>query len=280
MSENQEQSSQATDQSQQQAASEPPAFVVPDAYKDRGWVEKVKSPDDLWKTLDNAQSLLGKRPAGIPAADAPDTEWEAFYKAARPESAEKYVFSDVEGVPEGMDLAPYKATAQKLMFEAGLTQRQADAVWKQYVTTEVGAVARTQGELDERFETTATKVLGDKRSAYETAAQEAIKTYVSEELRTSFVNNPEGMVAIIELANNQRADYEAKIAALHAEYGAEGKLPDGGTRVPAPDISETVSKLAKLRLSPEAQDFTKSGHAKVMDEIKALQAVVARHYNK
>jgi hypothetical protein len=273
-----EQSSPATDQTPPpaQQPSEPPAFVVPDAYKDRGWVEKVKSPDDLWKTLDNAQSLLGKRPAGIPANDAPDAEWEAFYKVARPESADKYTLGDIEGVPEGLDLAPYKATAQKLMFEAGLTQRQADAMWKQYAATEIGAVKASQEALDKRFDEVAAKVLGDKLTTAQTVAQDAIKTYVSEELRTSFANNPDGMVAMIELANG----YEAKLAAVRAEYGAEGKLPDGGTQVAAPDISETVAKLSKLRLSAEAQDFTKPGHKKAMDEIAELQAVVARHYNK
>lgn len=279
MSDQAEPLSQATDQSpppappaSAAASDAAPAFTIPDAYKDRGWVEKVKSADDLFKAYDNAVGLLGKRPAGIPANDAPDADWEAFYKAARPESPDKYTLSEIEGMSADVDLAPYK----KLMYDAGLTPKQADAMWKEYVKLEQGAVARTQEALDKRFDEVAAKVLGERREAASTVAQEAIKTYVSEELRTSFVNNPDGMVAMIELANG----YEAKLAQVRAEYGAEGRLPDGGQRVAAPDISETVSKLAKLRLSPEAQDFTKPGHAKAMEEIKALQAVVAKHYNK
>lgn len=257
-------------------SSEPPAFSVPDAYKDRAWVQKVKSVDDLWKTVEANQKLIGSRPAGIPANDAPQEEWDKFYQAARPESPDKYALGDIEGLPEGLDLAPYKADAQKLMYEAGLTQRQADALWKQYVGLEVGAVAKSQADLDKRFDEVAAKVLGDKKDAAFTVAQDAIKTYVSEELRTSFANNPDGMIALIELANG----YEAKLAEIRAEYGVEGKLPDGGTQAAPVDIGETVAKLSKLRLSPEAQDFTKPGHKKAMDEIAALQAVVARHYNK
>lgn len=270
-----EQQSQVTDQQ----PSQPPEFVVPDAYKGKGWVDKVKSPDDLWKTLDNAQSLLGKRPAGIPANDAPDAEWEAFYKVARPESADKYTFSDIEGIPEGMDLTPYKADAQKLMFEAGLTQRQADAMWKQYVGLEMGAVAKSQEGLDKRYDETITKAFGEKREASEKIAQDLINSYVPEELRSNVLkmtDNPEAMVGMIALANGLHAEMQK----IKAEYGAEGKLPDGGTPPAAADISETVAKLSKLRLSPEAQDFTKPGHKKAMDEIAALQAVVARHYNK
>lgn len=279
MTEPQEQPSQATNP----PVSEAPAFVVPDAYKDRGWVEKVKSPDDLWKTLDNAQSLLGKRPAGIPANDAPQEEWDKFYQAARPESAEKYTLGDIEGLPEGVDLAPYKASAQKLMFEAGLTQRQADAMWKQYVALEVGAATSKQQESeadrDKRYDETVTKVFGDKKEQSEKIALDLINQYVPDELKDNvkaLKDSPEAMVGMIALANQLHAEMEK----IKAEYGAEGKLPDGGTKVAAEDISETVAKLSKLRLSPEAQDFTKAGHAKVMNEIAELQAVVARHYNK
>lgn len=264
----------------QPAPSASEAFAIPDAYKDRGWVEKVKSPDDLWKALDNAQSLIGKRPAGIPANDAPDAEWEAFYKVARPESPDKYTLADIEGLPEGVDLTPYKADAQKLMFEAGLTQRQADALWKQYVGLELNAVTKSQDglkeNLDKRFDETLAKVFPDKADVAQKVAQDAINELVREDLRSSFVDNPEGMVAIIELANG----YEAKLAKLRAEYGAEGTLPDGGQQVAAVEINDVVQKQAKLRMSAAAQDFTHADHKKTMDEIKALEAVVARHYNR
>ena len=274
-----EQTSQAT----APASSPPsePAFVVPDAYKGKGWVEKVKSPDDLWKTLDNAQSLLGKRPAGIPANDAPDAEWQAFYKAARPESADKYTLSDIDGI-DATEIAAVKKNAQAMMYEAGLTPKQADALWKQYLSDKIKDAEAKEAELDKRFDEIAAKVLGDKLTAAQPVAQEAIKTYVSEELRTSFVQNPEGMVAMIQLSNGYEgklAEKNAEIDKIKAEYGVEGKLPSGEATL-ATNINDTVTKLAQLRLSPEARDFTKPGHAKVMAEITELQGIVARHYNK
>ena len=233
----------------------------------------------MWKTLDNAQSLLGKRPAGIPANDAPDEEWQKFYQAARPESADKYSFSDIDGFPEGTDLEPVKAAAQKMMFEAGLTQKQADKLWKEYAGLEVGAIKASTESLDKQYDETLVKAFGDKREAVEKIAQAGIAENVPQELLGSvnaLANNPEAMVGVIALVNS----YEEKIAKVRAEYGAEGKLPNGGDRPAAEDISDTVTKLSKLRLSPEAQDFTKPGHKKAMDEIAALQAKVASHYNK
>jgi hypothetical protein len=257
--------------------------VIPDAYKDRGWVEKVKSPDDLWKTLDNAQSLLGRRPAGIPAADAPDEEWQKFYQAARPESPDKYTLGDIEGLPEGTNLAPYKEQAQKLMYDVGLTQKQADLLWKQYIGAEMGAVAKSQEGLDKLYSETLDKTFGDKKADAEAKAQEIIAKYVPEALRgnvQALVNAPEAMVGVIALANEMQSKHDAEIAAIKAEYGVEGKLPDGGDKPQSASIDETVAELSKLRLSPEAQDFTKAGHKKAMDRIAELQAVVARHYNK
>jgi len=269
-----------TDQQEQQSPatnpSAPPAFEIPEAYRDRGWVEKVKSPDDLWKTLDNAQSLLGKRPAGIPANDAPVEEWEKFKQAARGE----YVFSDIEGVPEGMDLAPVKEVAKKLMHDAGVPPKIADELFKQYMALDIEGGKQKQESLDKRYDELATKVLGEKQADFEKAALEVLNTHVDEDLRKSFVDNPDGMIAYIQSINKLQEKHNAELAAVRAEYGAEGKLPNGGERPPAEDISEIVSKLSKLRLSPEAQDFTKPGHKKAMDEIAALQATVARHYNK
>lgn len=284
-----EQPSQATDQvaAAQPAVSEPPAFVVPDAYKGKGWVEKVKSVDDLWKTVEANQKLIGARPAGIPANDAPQEEWDKFYQAARPESPDKYTLSDIDGVQPGEALTQVKASAQKLMFDAGLTPKQADTLWKAYATLEMGAATekngQTQEELDAKYSETLKATFGDKTGDAEKQAQEAINKYVPENLRANIiklVDNPEAMVGVIALATEMETKHAAEMAAVRAEYGAEGKLPDGGQQVAAQDIGETVTKLAKLRLSAEAQDFTRPGHGKVMQEISELQAVVAKHYNK
>lgn len=253
--------------------------MVPEEYKSKGWVEKVKSPDDLWKLTDNAQSLLGKRPAGIPANDAPDADWEAFYKAARPESADKYALSDIDGLPEGADLSTSKVQAQALMFEAGLTQRQADVLWKQYIGSQITEVNELQSGLDKRYDETLTKAFGDKREASEKIAQNIINEYVPDDLKDSvkaLANNPEAMVGMIALANNVNAAMEK----IRTEYGAEGKLPNGGEQVAAADINEVVAKQAKLRVQLSKMDFTQPEYRKAEEEIKQLGLIVARHYNK
>ena len=91
-----------------QAQSQETGFSIPDKYKDAGWAKDIKSSEDLWKMNANAQSLIGKRPAGIPSNDASEEEWEKFYNTlGRPEEPSAYKFSDIEGLPEGVDLTSH-----------------------------------------------------------------------------------------------------------------------------------------------------------------------------
>jgi len=258
--------------------SEPSAFTVPDAYKDRGWVEKVKSPDDLWKALDNAQSALGKRPSGIPANDAPVEEWTKFYDALRPKDVNDYELPKVDGVPDGMFDAKQDAI-KKMMHDNGLTKKQASDLWKQYVGMELEAAKATNTDLDKRYDENLTKTFGDKKSDIEKLTQDAIKLHVSAERVDAIIglaDRPESLVAIMEMANN----YEAEIAQLRKEYGAEGGLPSGEGRSTGESIEETSRKLAKLRLSDDARDFTKPKHKETLEEINRLAGIVQKHYNR
>lgn len=68
-------------------------FVVPDAYKDKAWISKIKSLDDLWKQLDNTQSLVGKKFLHPDFDKATPEELEKFYSNVRPADKQKYAES-------------------------------------------------------------------------------------------------------------------------------------------------------------------------------------------
>lgn len=261
-----------------------PSFSVPEAYQDRGWAKDIKSPDDLWKLTDNAQSLIGKRPAGIPTADAPEEEWQKFYNAAgRPDSPDKYTLPDVEGLPEGLDLGPQKQTATKILHEAGLTQKQAEKVWSLYMKAELEAVggAKAQSEeaqkaLDAEFDQVTQKVFGDKYDASAKAAQDMINAYVPDELKDAYGalgDNPKALAAVISALSGAKAEIDK----VKAEYGAEGSITSGAQTTSA-SIEDVRSELANLRISQAARDFTHPDHKKSMQRIEELTGQVNRHY--
>jgi hypothetical protein len=263
-----------------------PSFAVPEPYQSKDWAKGIKSADDLWKLTDNAQSLIGKRPAGIPAADAPDAEWNKFYDAlGRPESPDKYQFSDIEGIPEGLDLGGIKQKAAQILHEAGIPQKQADKVFQKFIAAELEAAGKTkesweakQKELDAEFDKLAKDTFGDKYDSAAKAAQDLIVKYVPEGIRGAYEEvsqNPKALTAVIAALNGAHQE----IAEIKRKYGAEDKL-NSGTQTASASIDDVRKELAQLRTSQAARDFTHIDNKKTMARIDELAGMVQRHYNK
>lgn len=258
------------------------AFAVPEAYKDRPWVEKVKSSDDLWKTLDNAQSLIGKRPAGIPGPDATPEEMAKFYAAwGRPESPDKYEFKDVEGLPKETDISPWKQKAAKFFHDVGLNQKQADQLWQMYLKDQVAMFGEMQGKskeqqaaLDAEFDKVSKEHFGDGFDAASKRTQETVARLVPEALRSAYADladKPKALAAVVSLVEGMNKEMEA----LRKEYGAEGKLPGGdGGGTPGKSLEDMRKELASLRTSPEARDFTNAKNKETIAKINDLSAQV------
>ena len=235
----------------QQSAS--PSFAVPQEYQSAGWTEKVKSVDDLWKLTANSQSLLGKRPAGIPTADAPPEEWDKFNAALGvPDVADKYELVGSDKLPPEMDLTPYIAEAQGLFHKAKLTPSQAKMVWDGYLEMQVNNVdgfkaqsAEREAELDKQFNDMSAKLFGDKYGEVSTKAQEFITQALPEDLRPSLQNlsdNPQALLAVIKMADYSRNE----IATIKAKYGQEDRLSSGGGAAPA-DLDSVKKSLLDAR---------------------------------
>ncbi len=263
-------------------------FRIPEEYKDRGWFEKAaswKSQEDMIKAYDNAQTLIGKRPAGIPTTDASDSDWDAFYKAAgRPDKPE-YQFSDIEGVPEGFDAAPYKTKASEILHAAGLNQKQADKVFKAWMQSELAASgehsktnAAEQEKLDAEFDKLSKEHFGDRYDEVVTITTEDFNKHVPQSLKGAFKHisdNPQALAAIAAYADGKQKE----INALKAEYGAEGKTVNGDTSA-GQGIEQVRDKLAVLRTSVAARDFLNPENKSTLEEINRLSSIVSRHYKQ
>ncbi len=243
-------------------------FQVPQEYAGKGWVEKIKSPDDLWKTLDNAQSLLGKRPAGIPSPDASAEEWEKFYTAAgRPESADKYALADTfDGMPEGLELSKFKERAAGLAHKLGLNQKQAETMWQEYLTMSAGDFKeaqegwqKTQAEKDAEFDQITQKVFGDQYDAKAKAASEFISAHLPQELAGVMADvgdNPKALAAMIAISDAA----QQAIADVKAKYGGEDKLTSGqGTGISEQEIRQKLVEAKANAAKAEPWSIERKG---------------------
>jgi hypothetical protein len=100
-------------------------FKVPEEYKDKGWAKNIKSMEDLFKSFDNAQSLIGKKAeALLPDFDNADDETlNNFYSKITPKETKDYGFENTNEYDEKL-LTMFKNN--------GITKRQAQNLAKEF----------------------------------------------------------------------------------------------------------------------------------------------------
>lgn len=262
------------------------SFSIPNEYANKGWTEKIRSQDDLWKTLDNAQTLIGKRPAGIPSNDAPDAEWDSFYKAMGRPDQPSYEFNDPENIPENFDTASYKEKAAKILHEAGLTQKQAEKVYSRFIEGEIGSIEELkkqhenkQADLNKQYDSLINEHF-ESPEKYDIAAknmQDAVNRYTPQSLKEAYgelQDNPKALAAVVSTINGMNQE----IARIKSQYGVEDKITTG-QQTSSQSIDDVRSELAKLRTSPEYRDFTNPAYNATKTRIDELSGIVSRHYS-
>lgn len=79
------------------------AKFIPEGVGQKDYMKKIDGFDSLFKSFDNAQTMLGQRPKfSAPGDDASEEEREAFWNSLRPEKAEDYEFEVDESIPENL----------------------------------------------------------------------------------------------------------------------------------------------------------------------------------
>jgi hypothetical protein len=272
----------------EQSATSQTQFSVPETYKDAGWAQNIKSHDDLWGQFANAQTLIGKRPAGIPAADAPDAEWDKFYNVMRPESPDKYSLPEIEGIPEGLDIGSYKTQAMNLFHEAGLNQKQAEKLWKSYIGSELESSKgqkeqsqQKQAELDKEFDALAGKLWGDKYKDVEAKSLETLKTALPDDLKDAIpyiAENPKALAATMKLVEHSEAQanqLRAELADVKKKYGVEDKL-NSGQQSSGVSKDDVVNKLTELNMKVRGMDPFSIERKTALTQIEELRGQLQR----
>lgn len=218
------------------------SFAVPDDYKEKGWAKNLKSTDDLWKMLDNAQSVVGKKTVVPDHAKATQEELQAFYGQLKPESADKYSFSDT--MPEAE-----RGLYGNLFHEAGLSDYQAKTLQDKFF-----GIAKEKYESErslEGYKEVASKWLGDN---YEAAVVDAVKhmrTTLNKEQQAVIDNLPnDAAVAVFALVNNLVKDY--KISEGGAPVGNAGAHGAEALKQQLADIDKQIHEMARNPMHKQA----------------------------
>jgi len=227
------------------AAPEEPAKPAEAVVVQRKWVEDLdeslkgskslqKFSDENWKSslaksyVELEQKLGGS--VAIPKADASPEEWDKYFSKVRPESPDKYNLGTVEGFEDKDFEAKFKADAHK----AGLTDKQAAAVYSRFATLEVEAAKAMQARRSAYFaeqKSSLEKSWGAKYADNMKSASRAIQAFG-------------GDLDIVGELKALGADNSAKMWQFLAKIGAEigeDTLPENTPKSP-----KTEQSLAEM----------------------------------
>lgn len=251
-------------------------FAIPDAYKDRAYLKDVKSIDDVYKKLDGAQTLLGKR--AVPDyKTAKDEDWEEYFSKTRPEGG-KYTLNE-EGIFEKFrGNGEFTKGLEGIFNKAGLTQKQVDILmdpkdgYSGYMMAEIGKIngqiQAKEAEADAQFDGLAAKVFGDRKdeaigNAVQMLAEASEGLGLEDGLDKLIAENPDALVGLA-----QRLDY------LHRTYIANDTLDKkrNGDGSNSNDPASLQASLSKYK-ADNWSIYSDPNHARYPEVMKNVQSM-------
>jgi len=250
------------------ASSEPKPFSVPDAYKDRGWASKIKTEDDVYKQIDNLQSLVGRKAIAPDLSKATPEEKEEHYATLRPTDKAAYKFD--EGTPDYYRDAFYKV---------GLTAEQANELIQDVKGKQEAefATMKDPAKFDESLKT----AFGD---AWETKNKEIFAFMQQSPLTEAEKGMFDQLANDTQLINYKIANYAMEqIAKVKEEYGAKesGSQGENDSTPVKEDLDAKANSLldqifaAEAKRPPVFEEITK-----LKTEYDAIQSKRASRNNQ
>lgn len=215
---------------------------IPEQFREAAWAQKYKTPEDFFNGIDNMNKMLGKKEIvegiKVPGEDATEEDWANFHKELGvPEKADAYDLKvDIENPL--FDTEPAAQGFRELAHKNGLTPKQAQGLFNDYVEMTNGRMA----ELQEQNQKTTDQVLkelwgDDKDAGFAAAKRGAAHLGIGDELDSAGIStNP----------------LVLKMARALGETIKEGTVKDGGES--SGKSKEDILKEAReLQMSPAYQ---------------------------
>jgi hypothetical protein len=161
--------------------------TIPQEYQAKPYMQGISSMDSLMKKLDGAQSLIGKRPAGIPHAEASQEEWNNFYDlAGRPKDVGEYSFGESESENDSEDIKNFNTELKQIFHNNGLSKKQGESFKKDYDSLIQKSLESSNIESDninKDFDSLVQDHFGQNEATILQTGKEMINTHTQESLK-------------------------------------------------------------------------------------------------
>lgn len=195
-------------------APKPTEYKIPDAFKDKPWASKIKSEDDLWKALDGAQTLIGKKHIPIDPKTATPQQLEEYKAAMRPQDIAEYKFSDKTTEEE-------RTAISGILHKAGAPAWMANEIVAEYSKMEEAREAQLYSE--ELYLSEMKESFGEKYEEPVGKVKNILDKNLNEADKTLLEHVPNNLLALI-----YRAVHNVTEAYGIVDTGAGGGTPPGG----------------------------------------------------
>lgn len=242
-------------------------FKLPDAYKDKPWASKIKTQDDLYKQLDETQTLIGKKV--LPQMDlskALPEDLQKFNEAYRPADVAAYGLKDY-GLADDHVVG-------NILHEAGVPIHQGRAIIEKYQAAEKASLVEATSEAG--FKAIMSAKFGE---AYDPVVAQTValhKKHLSPDTQKLFDGLPNNVLGgVYELTENMRKAHSDEIAALKKEYGvvetgAQGEDNKGG--IPLQNVEEQRADLRKQIAELDKRPHSTADKKVLTDKLHATYA--------
>lgn len=235
---------------------------MPDEAKNDPSVTKYKTGEEFYKGHKNLTEMIGKKGVTLPGEGASEEEVSKFYNSiGRPESADGYAFSPIEGLHPEVQIAPeadkaFKAELHKL----GFTSKQADGLNSMYLTKVSNALVQRDEQRTESRNKAISELKGEWGHNYEenkTLAMRLVKVFGNEETSKAFGelgDNPKVLKFLSNVGRKLSEDSFKNIGGvdLLADAGqAKKRISDIGSKLMSmknsePGYHELVAERTRL----------------------------------
>ncbi len=212
-------------------------FAIPKDYAEAGWAKNLKSVDDVWKSLANAQTLIGKKTIGLP--DWKDVRQTEEYLAKVRLGDEAAYSSKLEKLlPDEDDRSQYA----KAMHDAGLNEYQLDKILSIHE-------AVTQTKMDKLFGSESFKADLMNTFGGDEAKVAAIHKEAVELFGRDFIDQTPNPLLLKAFQAIEKIKEQYGVKSLSAAVGAPAAVSESPETV-AKQIDEQMSKMQQMKRAP------------------------------
>ena len=240
-------------------------------FKEHTALQDINDVNGMAKSYISAQEMIGQQRLPMPVAEADPSEWSRFYDSVgRPtgEEGKGYEFDEgsiPEGVQKNDDMEKF---FRKSMHDAGLSQKQAQAMYKSYNDFSgqfTEKQANTTADMEKKWDTDIRQEFGLAYNDQLESAKAAVEEFGSDNLKQYLDES--------RLGNHpEMIKFAAKIGTQLLEKGSQGRAGRQGTSVLTPD--QAKSEIAQLHSNPQ---FMEAYHGSGPTHEEAIKRMTALH---